>query len=180
MYLVTCGIPFCLHAIFCLDILLRFMSEDTRSVGCCILLSRRNHLYTFVFVLCSIIISILYLCAIYVMWYFLFEHPSLLFLSFNSLTPFCPSQYNRGRRSWRSPFRLQWGWTESLGSDSACQRRDLVLASRVQLSFARKFSSLCRVLHHRRGLKERLLQSMLSVNSFGTSLSFSLFFEFSC
>lgn len=77
------------------------------------------------------------------MWYFLFEHP-LLFLSFNSLTSFCPSQYNRGRRTWRSPLRLQWGWTESLGSDSGCQRHDLVLASRVQLSFARKFSSLCR------------------------------------
>lgn len=56
MYLVTRGITFCLHALSCLDILLCFMSEDAGSVGSCIPLSRRNHLYTFVFVLRSIII----------------------------------------------------------------------------------------------------------------------------
>lgn len=100
------------------------------------------------------------------LWYFLFYHP-LLFLSFNSLTLFCPSQYNSGRRTWRSVFRLQWGWTESLGSDSGCWRHDLVLASSVQLSFAREFSSLCRESFFtdavwRKGISKVCLLSFLS------------------
>lgn len=125
------------------------MPEDTRSVISCIPLSRCNRadvttcstpLYLYFVAWPSL--YVLCLCpgcdtsCISILLFF--------FLSFNSLALSCSSQYNRGRRTWRSPLRLQWGWTESIGSSSGCQRRDLVLASSVQLSFARKFSSLCR------------------------------------